>query len=273
MPDDTTITKRRQALQSAMNVTEHTLRLRLNCYRSLVISVGLVASVSLLWAVIQRSWIPLLGFLLYLPLTGVFLWVDSLLIHSWRCRLLRMWAHEQVDLDIFCDVLRVLRVVPQGTRESMLSSLPTVKNLQTSEDIVPLVRRALAETLHSINACQSDRTLLASIAFTTGVASLALAAALPSWLPLLGPLLVIPILGIGLGLSGLRWWRWKRKVSALQLEALPLKIFVDLAARLDWQPIPTKRKTRLLGAVRCSSPAILAPPAISHKAQQRRRLY
>jgi hypothetical protein len=247
VPDDDIITQRRLTLQQAMSLTEHALRLRLKCYRNLVICVLVAAFLTLLWTAIQSSWLPLFGFLLFVPLTGAFLCVDSLLVHRWRQKLLQMWVDEQMDVDIFCETLCIIRVLPEQTLQGMLSTLPTQKKLQISEDVDPLVRMPLAETLQAINACESDRTLLASISITAGLASVALAAVLLSWLPLLGLLLVIPFFGLGAGINRLRLWCWKRKVLALLQEEPQLKNFVELAARLDWQPIAAKRKTRLLG--------------------------
>jgi hypothetical protein len=250
MSADDIITRGRQVIRQATDLTERTLRVRAKCYRGLVIGVGLVAFLSLIWPTIQWSWLPLLGFLLFLPLTGAFLYVDGLLINRWRHKLLELWADEQLDLDILCDVLCTVRAVPEQILQGMLSSLPTVKSLKTTEKIPPASRGALAATIQTINGCQSDRTLIALIAYTTGLASLALAAILASWLPLLALLLVIPIFGLGLAINGLRLRRWRRKLSALRRDGLPERDFVELAARLSWRPISEKKKSGLLEELR-----------------------
>jgi hypothetical protein len=249
MNGDNIVTKRRLAIQQAMTLTERTIQARLSAYRCLVISVALIGFISFVWSVVQWAWLPLVGFLLFLPLTGSSLCVDGILLNRWRLQLLKMWIDEQVDLDSFCETLCTINVPAKEMLQGMLLPLPTRKSLQITEHIIPLVRRALAATVQVINACQSDRTLFATIAFTMGLVSLALAVVLPSWLPLLGLLLVVPVLGVGVGINSLRLWRWKWKVLALQQEELPLKSFVELAARLDWNPIPAKRKARFLGAL------------------------
>jgi hypothetical protein len=249
LPGDTIVTKRRQAIQQAMSLTEHTLRLRTICYRGLVIGVNLVAFVSFLWAVIQWSWLPLLGLLLLLPLTCAFLFVDCLMINRWRHRLYQMWVYGPLDVNSLCDVLFAIRVVPGQILQGMLSSLPTTKNLRITDDIDPLARRALAATVQIVNAYQSDRILLVSVAITTGLVSLVLAAVLPSWLPLFGLLFVVPIFGAGEGIQRFRLWRWRKKVSALRQDGLQGQDFVELAARFNWQPI-SEQKARLLDKFR-----------------------
>jgi hypothetical protein len=247
-PVNDTMATRRLALQQAMRLTERTIRLRLISYRCLVIIIGLIALISLLLTAIMLSWRPLLGFLLFLPLTGAFLHVDCVLVNRWRRNLLARWARAEVDLDMFSQVLEAIGVMPVRTLQSMLSSLPTLKNLNTSYDIAPPVRWALAATLHTINACQSDRTLFASIAFTTVLASLALAAALPSWLALAGVMVIVPIRLIGLGAGHMRWRRLQAHLADLLPTESQRRDFVNLAARLDWQATPAHRKARLLGA-------------------------
>jgi hypothetical protein len=253
MSVDNTINLRRLAIRQAINLTEGTLLVRVKWYRGLVICILLVAFFSILLASVQQSWFPLLGLLLFLPLTGAFLYVDGLLLNGWQKELLKRWANEQLELDIFCDVICTIRVVPEQIIQGMLFSLPTRKNLQITEGPDPLFRLGLAKTIQTINACQSDQTLLAGLGLTVGIAPLVLAVVLSSWTLLFGLLLVIPLFCLGIGAQRLRFWSWKRKVWALRKKELEGPEFVELAARLNWQPISEKKKTRILDELRKGS--------------------
>jgi 4-amino-4-deoxy-L-arabinose transferase-like glycosyltransferase len=238
------------AFLEAVALTTQTIDIRAKRFRNLVIAVVLVALGSVLWAGIQWSWSPLAGLLALVPLCGAFLYQDTCLVNRWRQQLLDYWTQERLDLDCFRSAVSAVRLLPAGTLQAMLQTLPTGKELHTSEDISPCARKAIALTLRAIHGCQADRTIGSTVAGTVGLAALAGALLQGSWLPLSGLAAVLPILGAGKCMQSFRWWRWKRQIRGLPQQGLSPETLADLVARLDWSPVSEKKKAGLLAALR-----------------------
>jgi hypothetical protein len=236
--------------KEAMDLTTATIDRRAARFRNLVVLLVILVAVSLLGAVLRLSWLPLLGLLALLPLCGFFIFLDTGLVNRWRQQVLEMWAEERLNLDGFTQAISSLRALPPQTVQGMLGSLPTKERTPAAAKPSPALRRALAATVNTIHRCENDWTGLVSIAYTLGVASLALAAVVESWRPLAGALLVAPVLAAAWGFKAARWRRWRRTVLALhRRHGLEWTTFLPAANQLDWGSVPDRKKQRLLDSL------------------------
>ncbi len=158
-------------LNEATTITTQTLALRAARFRNFVVAVVAVALAAMLWALLQTSWQPLLGLILLVPLCGAFLYLDARTVHRWQDHILETWAQDKLDLDIFSDTLTAIRALPPRTLRAMLDTLPNLQHTATNtcDD-----RHALAASLQRENRRQSNRTLIVTLAYTAGLAALAL---------------------------------------------------------------------------------------------------
>jgi hypothetical protein len=227
-------------VKDAVDLTTRTIDRRAFHYRNLVVLLVLVVVVCVVWAGVSGSGLPLLGWLLLLPLCGGFLVFDSHLVNRWRERILRMWTEEELDLKIFAECIASIRMLPLGTLGAMLATLPP-------SDHAPAMKHALAVTLTSIHRGESDRTSLGILAYTAAAAAVAAAVLMWSWMPLAGVLLVVPLFAMARVVRAARWRGWHRALVALQREqGLEPANFVEVSAKLDWGSIPAEEKHRLL---------------------------
>jgi len=240
------VAKSPSGFKEAIGLTTRTIDMRARCFRNLIIGFAIVMIGCVIWTTTLWSWGPLLGLVLLVPLCSAFLGLDTFVVHRWRQQILALWVQEQVELDSFCDTISTIRLLPARTLQSMLHTLPTKNALRNSDKMILSTRKAVALTLGDINLCQIDRTMSSTVAWTVGLVFVAVAMIRWSWPWLLGVLIVIPVLGIGKCLGFLRFCHWKRHILALQREGLKLKNFLEIVARLDWNPISEQKKCRLL---------------------------
>jgi hypothetical protein len=236
-------------MDEALRLTERTIEARSARFRDLIVGLVVVAVVSLVCALVCRSWKPLLGLYLLVPLSGGFMWSDAALVDGWRRRIAALWRRDGLNLDIFSTAVRGMPIFPPRTLGGMLAVLPTTERGITAAALSSPMREALAGTMDTIGHCQGDRTALATLAHTIGLASLSSALLLPSWLPMVGLLLIPPIRGAGHGIAVLRFRRRWRRVRELLPGDGERRALVEAAARLDWNPIPATTKQKLLGSL------------------------
>lgn len=242
--------KSKPGISEAMRLTTYTINIQTSIFRNLVITVVVVSLISLIWAAIQRSWLPLLGVLLLAPICGAFFFYDIHLIDRWQQQILAMWEQENLDLDIFTQAMTTISALPQHTLRGMRGTLPTKDKVSCGGNIPQSFRHAVAMTLKTINGCHKDRTVCVTLAWTLGLASPALAAIQWSWLPLLGFLLVIIIISVGKWLSLSRLGSWSKQIlGAKQEQGLDIKKFVEIAGQLEWDPISDKKQEQLLNSL------------------------
>lgn len=238
-------------VNDAVRLTTRTIDRRTSSFRNLVIAVVTVAFISAVWAGAQLSGRPLLACLASLILLyGVFLYRDSHFVAQWQQQILEMWIQQHLDLKIFSEAMNTLPMLPSYTLQGMLRTLPT-KELAPSVDSTGLAtQKALAMTLHTINRCQNERTVSYTIAYTLGLASIALATIQWSWLPLMGLLCVLPAVGGGKRLISARLQRWKRQILEMyRQQGIELNGFVQVAAQLDWAAISEAKRDALLACL------------------------
>ena len=181
----------------AVKLTTQTINTRTVRFRNFVIAVVVVALGSVVWASIQWSWKPLLGLLLLVPLCGAFLYLDARLVHQWRQQVLEMWAQENLDLKTFSSAMSTIRTLPERTLRGMLDTLPNPQNMSKNGNLAPADRKALVLSLQTSSRQQNNRTLLTTITYTLGLATLALVAIQG----FVQPLVVLPLILLAIGVT------------------------------------------------------------------------
>lgn len=231
----------------AMRLTMHTIQVRAMRYRNFVIGVVSIAFMSMVWAGITLSWHPLLGLLVLVPLCGVFLSLDTSTVHRWRHQVLEMWIYDRLDLAIFTHAMTTIRPLPSYTLHGMLSTLPLTGHGLAGRPLSPGTRRGLALTVQTLNRCQHDRTIWATLAGTVGLTCLVWALVHWSWRPLVGILGIAPVIALGTWYHRACFRRWKHHMDKFQQEyGLEIKDFLEIASRLEWDAMSDKKKDKLL---------------------------
>jgi len=232
--------------REALTLTLRLLDTRARRYRNFVIILLAVVFVSFVWATIQFSLVPLLGLLSLPCLCGVFFWLDAMSVNRWRTQILSFWLAGRLDIDDFRYALTSMKRLPKRTMETMLGSLPTREVVGTPVAGTPALREALATTLGCIHSCQAARAIAATAAWTVGAAAVAAAIMERSWGPCVGVVFVLPVWGVATLWKTLRFGHWKREVRGLYRNREGFPLFVEAAARLDWESIKTHQKERIL---------------------------
>jgi hypothetical protein len=231
----------RAAFRESHTTTVALLGARARRYRCLVIAVPAVIFVSVIWAAIQWSPLPFLA-LLSLPfLCGLFFSLDALSVNRWRTHILSYWLAGRLDIDDFCYALTSMKHLPTNTVAAMLASLPT-----RPVPAAPGLRQGLAATLKCIHSCQVARIISTTVGWAVGTASVAAAIISGAWVACFGVLLVVPVLGAGGAWRVLQLRRWRHEIRSLFQDSEALSVFVEAAARLDWESIKERRKSALL---------------------------
>jgi hypothetical protein len=232
-------------MQAALKATTRTINSRTVLFRNLVITIVAVGLISVSWAVFQLSWRPLMaGFVLLVPLYGMFLCLDVRLIDHWQQQILQMWVQGHLDLKVFPEAMNTISTLPHSTLRGMLRTLPTPSPFISA--IPATVRKALSTTLKTINRCQNDRMAAYLIGYTLGLACVAWAAMRWQPLPLVGLLCVPACLWVGHMATSLRLKRWQQRMREVFHQRRPyLQNFAQIAAQLDWEFIPTKTRDLL----------------------------
>jgi hypothetical protein len=110
-------------MQEALNATFRTIERRAKLYRLVIVLVAAIPLSAVLAAAISRSWIPLIGLVLVIPVTGLFHLLDGRHVRLWRREIVELTAASALDLARFTKALSSMRMVPQQTVQGMLASL------------------------------------------------------------------------------------------------------------------------------------------------------
>lgn len=238
-------------MKEALHLTTQTINNRLRWYRNFLIGVVGSTLIFIILAIVQRSWHPLLGFLFLIPLVGIFLYLDSLLVYKWQERILTLWRDDELDLNVFYHSMATIRMFPQQMYQSMLKTLPVHPGANSSAGFNPDVKKILFSILQSLHRYQRDRIIFVSLCyfFIFFPAGLALTVKLKIFLlgALLGPL----ILGFHFCLQTIRWERLKRiflEIKKYKLEES--KEFMEIISKLDWRPISEKKREEIFSQIR-----------------------
>jgi len=234
-------------MKEAIHITTETINLRMKWYRNIIVGgIGIVL-ITMVWAIVLMSWRFLLGWLLLLPLCGAFLYIDCRLTNKWQERILEMWIQGTLDLNMFCDTMSQVRMFPKRMLQGMMNTLPIHPDPVISKNMNPDIRRSLSLTLQTLNACQNDRTIFASLAFTLALFSLAMAVILKSWIYLVGLSLTPLVIGVSMGFRTIRLKPLREHLTGFKGEKTgEFEKFIESAVHLDWGCIPKKKKAQLL---------------------------
>lgn len=237
-------------INEAVRLTTQAIASRATRFRNFIIVVVVVGLVFVIWAGISLSWRPLLGPLLHVPVCGIFLYLDARRVNQWQHQILEMWTEGGLDLKMFVETVTLIRTLPPQTLHGMLNTLPTMEGILSAAGTSPDVRRVVSITLGTINRCQGDRTIFATLALALGLAAGAIALLWWSWLPLPFLLLVPLVICGGRWLNSARLGRWKRQMLDIcRQRELGVEKLVEIAAQLDWEPVSDRKRDKFLGSL------------------------
>jgi hypothetical protein len=170
---------------------------RTKLFRNQIVVITIVMLVSIIGAVAWRVFWPLAGCLFIAPICGLFIWLDTRQVASWRFAVMANWARCSIDLAAFIQAMRAVPNLPGATLAGMLSLLGNVQvgklealaSNQTRQAVVAVVQFADALGLQQ----------LAVKVFAAAIVTVAIywAAAVQAWQPLglvVAALLLPPVL-------------------------------------------------------------------------------
>lgn len=203
-------------LKAAMQLTTGTIDRRAALFRNLVIGVVAMALIPALWALIQLSWIPLIGLMGIIPLCVAFLCLDIRKVDQWQIKILAAWRQGELDLDLFSHTMATLRTLPMDTLNGMLATLPIQAISESGQIISDDIKSMVSRILKTINRYHFYRTAAIGMAVSFGLAELVAALILWSWYPFIvfiGSIFCIPIY---IWLQWFRFSRLRKKISYLE---------------------------------------------------------
>jgi hypothetical protein len=149
----------------AIDLTTQTIDMRAKAFRNLIVAVVFVIFGTLAWAMIARQVQALSGLILLIPLCGLFFFLDSKLLNQWRSQLFAHWSKKELDFRNFCDAVSAIPVLPKGTLQSMLASLPVGKEIVKEQRMAAATREAISTAVMAIYFCRSDTLTLKVLGF------------------------------------------------------------------------------------------------------------
>jgi hypothetical protein len=229
-----------------MHWTVEALGRRLAGLRGLAFALGLVVLLSCVASIGFRSWRPLCGLFLAIPLCGASWCRDATRIDRWQGRIFGPWCEGRLDLDVLAETLLLTPGLPTPLLRGMLETLPT--RSRGFPRLMPDLRHATGMTIRALNHCHRDRTATATLAYAVVWVSLAWSLHVRSLLPIAGGFLIVPLLGVSQLAALVHLRRWRRQIGALVREGLDPREFAAVARRLDWGRIPSRTRERWLQA-------------------------
>jgi hypothetical protein len=240
----------RQTLSSyriAIDHTTQTIDRRAKHYRNLIVVVTFVSLGSILWAGIVRSWSPLAGIFLLVPLCGLYFFFDEKLLNQWRHELFAQWEKGKLDFRALYDAVTSISTLPKNSVESMLETLPSVGDLVTEQSISSSTRHAIAAVVTAIHACRSDHVAFKAAGYSIAGGVLIAAVVFWMWQPILG------LFALSLVLLLRRWVKIQRLkgakekiIKAQQEPEFNLEKFLEIVSKIHWSPISASEKETFL---------------------------
>ena len=219
--------------REALDVTAGAIRSRASYYRTLVVGVVAVVFISALLAAVERSWLPLAGLSLAVPLCAAFFSLDEWLVNRWRQRILAMWGTTDFDLATLRRMLTSVDVLPARTVTAMLETLPSALYGLDSNAAPYRTREMLGALLHGLAVRSNYRSIATTAAYAVVVVSALSSLAVGSWRPM-AALGLVPILLVSARVLGA--YRLRRAVPDLAtLKGPEVECFTASAAQLGWR--------------------------------------
>jgi hypothetical protein len=156
----------------AINLTLKTIEGRARLYRKIVVCVSVTFVAALILAAGLRSWQPLVGLILLVPVSGAFLAIDSRKVRSWQTSMLQMWRVRGLDLGEFERLIAKLGHVPVHTVRGMLMVLPMQNAKSMNRQCSDAQKESISNSLQLAVRANEHKTLLTSAALTIFVSCL-----------------------------------------------------------------------------------------------------
>jgi hypothetical protein len=125
-------------------------------------------------ALVLWSWRPLVGWLLAVPITALFLWLDARLVRRWRESILAAWVCDALGLEQFRAAMSRIKYLPTSTLTGMFDHLVATVSGH-SQAAAPGARAAVAEATNQ-DARREEQRLLAWVGVLTFATAVALVA-------------------------------------------------------------------------------------------------
>ncbi len=216
-----------------LDYTSEILGTRARGFRNLVAGFSVIALLSVGGAAALMNPRPMSGLLLLVPAYGMFLWRDSWILGRWRAQLAEAWVRGGIEFRGLRQALKANPVLPQGSVQGMLATLPEAGDLSSEQAVEAGTRQAVVAALGARD--DGHTSALACRAAGYGIVAGAVVAAvvLRAWAPFLA-LGLVPVLAIGCG------WRRRRRMRRA------IEMLAGLRARSDFDP---ERYRAILGAL------------------------
>ena len=110
-------------MQEAIQATLAAIERRARLYRRTVMAVVAIALASPAAALILRSWHPLAGWILLVPVVGGFFLLDGRILRRWRRVVQHRLTEGRLDLSLFSATISRHPLIPRSTLAGMLDLL------------------------------------------------------------------------------------------------------------------------------------------------------
>jgi hypothetical protein len=237
------------AYRIAVLQTITTIDTRARYFRNLVVAVVVLTLAFIGWAAVSRTFSPLAGLLLLLPLCGLFFFLDAKLLNDWRSQLFDAWLRKDIEFRDFCEAASAIPMLPKDTLQRMLTTLPLTGDLPAEQRIFSSTREATAALATAMHNRESDVMALKATGFAIATGSPITAMALWMWQPILGitVLALFPFMRKWLRHRRLRALR-ERTAAARAKPAFSNAKCGELIANLPWDPISTAENDAFLSS-------------------------
>jgi hypothetical protein len=194
---------------------------------------------------------PLAGFFLFLPICGIFFFLDTKLLNDWRYHIVQMWAKGDIELRFFLKTVSANPILPKATLQSMLTTLPLEGKLGSEEQASANTRQAVAVALLSVDAYRADALAVLATGYMIIAASVILSVAVQTWQPLLGIglVLLLPLIRLWC-----KHWRFESALRGMPVARrsgdFSYDHYLKVISSMNWDGIPSRDKERFLAVHR-----------------------
>lgn len=238
------------AYKHAIDITLKAIEKRAKNYRNLITLVVIVGLCSIGSAIVTWTLLPLAGLLLIFPVSGFFLFLDSVQLNQWRSQLFIPWVKKELDFWAFCDAMRVNPHLPKSTLQGMIGTLPSSRDWAMEQAASGKTREAVVWVVNVINTNRISAALVKTAATGLVTVSILFAVILGSWYPIMLITLIVP-----LQLLLMLRKRWQlRKLRGLmdmarQDQEFNDEVFVDLIEHIDWKGVSLSEKKSVIEGI------------------------
>lgn len=172
--------KQATAVPEALDLSIALLQKRARFLRNSVVVVALTVLCSVATSMLFGSVLPLLGTVLLVPFSGLFVWVDGRCVAHWRDAILSRSSAGNLNLTAFRNALLQFKNLPSDTVCSMIALLPPDNSLRTEVKLQPAAKFAF-------------RNIIISISLTLILGCPIVALHFKSWRPIIPATVLVPI--------------------------------------------------------------------------------